>query len=106
MEGNAFVLGQTMRLRHCLPPQMLREKRDFHLVLEPWATPFAVHLPPLRPAALGAAFEWNAGTASVAEDISLQVLLMSADERRAFAGDDFHSLTDAPHVHRAHTDLA
>lgn len=65
-----------------------------------------MHLPPHLPAALGAAFEWNAGTASVAEDISLQVLLMSADERRAFAGDDFHSLTDAPHVHRAHTDLA
>lgn len=26
MEGNVFILGQTMRLRHCLPTQMFREK--------------------------------------------------------------------------------
>lgn len=98
MEGNAFLLGQTMRLRHCRPPQMLREKTGVHLACA------LSHS--LRPAALGAALEWKAGTASVAEDVSPQVLLMSSDERRAFAADGFHSLTDTPHVHSPHTDLA
>lgn len=50
-------------------------RRHFHLAFVPRATPSTVRLPlrlPLHlPAALGSAFECNAGTASAAEDISL-----------------------------------
>lgn len=104
--GNVFIFERQCDSFSVFSPRCSGRK-DCKIMFVPRATPFPLRctrlstvLPPLA-----ASFEWNIGTASVAEDISPQVLLMIQDERGAFGWDYFHSLTDAPHVRRMQTDL-